>query len=1056
MKKLFAFFVILTAVVSCMQENELNPPQPLDVSIVAVASDTRTVLDGNAVKWMNEDKIALVLTGEGGSDVVEFTATVEGDAPADRAEFKGTIAPEASADKDDDVLAVYPYTAYDSDGGLSFTLPETQKVSTDGSFESGLNLSYASVSLQDITTDGEANAVFNNALAILRFTLPADITHVTITGTSALAGTASLSFKDGTLSVEEWSEQFFAVSPALTVGNEVYESNKTYNLLVWPGVHQSLTVEMTDEDGCTYKKERAGQIEFKASQYYELNFNEKFGKDFEVSLTGRDFAAGDEVAVALGELYNETLTVSAGPVIAGTLPHSDATVNGYAVYPASVTEQMEITLKGTADEELYYSALSSDDLFGDNASLEFKSALASLELTLPADIKLVSISSSSSPIIGTASLEYKDGVLSLENNDNPEVRKIDLTLDDRQTSLKVAIFPIESTELTVRITDSHDCVASRSFTGQKYEAGRNYPLDLSSSIPTKQYTIECDPDIEGPLMVAFGDDQNIGSAVKVEKEGKFIYDSHETYTTGYAFYPVDAYNNGAVAPSEQTTETTEPTLMSATLDFSDGPFTPKAEFTNAFATLKLTVPEGTTEVTLTSDVSLAGKMEVSDNQVVPVSEGQLGTVKSTNITDNICTIYVLPGTHTSLKAVIEDAQGTATKDFADLEFIGGETESLDLTTELIRPVTLNPSATVQHRFENGILTGSDFIFNLGVTVEEAQRISDLKVTLKQNGTIYRTYEGVPGAVTSVNISGNKVYLPHSKEYNVEYEYTDISGKTISESFTVTSEKLAAENFSYDVKYSIQDKTLYLEEAKINISAEVLSESPVNNNYTGYKYNSTMNDMTKMNWSYNVTSPILIQNESVTVSNYGTYYLYLYTYFDGIYICMSGIYPKVINIEGKKYRIKSENPINNSESLVDGRTYVICLESDSNKFWKNESSTLTLKENNLSGEFAKEFVFVCHRVNGSFQVAENYSYTSFCTWQSASDNKYLTEFFNFDASNALTFKCANGWRDYPSYSKTTSEDIDMYKDGSNMINWNGTWYWGHGVTTEYKWKIYEVE
>ncbi len=56
MKRLFISFAALAALISCVQENQLNPPQPLKVSINATAADTKTVLDENAVKWEDKDE----------------------------------------------------------------------------------------------------------------------------------------------------------------------------------------------------------------------------------------------------------------------------------------------------------------------------------------------------------------------------------------------------------------------------------------------------------------------------------------------------------------------------------------------------------------------------------------------------------------------------------------------------------------------------------------------------------------------------------------------------------------------------------------------------------------------------------------------------------------------------------------------------------------------------------------------------------------------------------------------------------------------------------------
>ena len=96
MKKLNILFILaagLTLTLSCNRDEGRFEPeveQFKTVTITAGAADTKTVLDGDAVKWENEDKVALAFTHATKSTVVEeFSTTLE--ASSANAKFTGTI-----------------------------------------------------------------------------------------------------------------------------------------------------------------------------------------------------------------------------------------------------------------------------------------------------------------------------------------------------------------------------------------------------------------------------------------------------------------------------------------------------------------------------------------------------------------------------------------------------------------------------------------------------------------------------------------------------------------------------------------------------------------------------------------------------------------------------------------------------------------------------------------------------------------------------------------------------------------------------------------------------
>lgn len=300
----------LTLASSCQDEAGLNPPEQYGtVTITADAAGTRTVLDGSgAVLWEDGDQISLLFTHDTEAPVVRtFSTSIEGEAAAG-ADFTGTLPLEVyreGSDYHETVRAVYPSGALNEEGGLVFDLPEDQKARTDGSFEAGLNLASANIGLSDIQGDGNASAAFHNALSILRFTvIGSDVTSVTLTGTAPLAGTAPVVFADGGRLVVSggWAENDKSMSVTLTPadGSECFAVGTVYNLLVWPGTHQSLTATLNFKDYGDHSKTSEAEFTFEPSKYYTLNFN----ADSE-TLVQEIVSASDDLEGKLDELESQ-------------------------------------------------------------------------------------------------------------------------------------------------------------------------------------------------------------------------------------------------------------------------------------------------------------------------------------------------------------------------------------------------------------------------------------------------------------------------------------------------------------------------------------------------------------------------------------------------------------------------------------------------------------------------------------------------------------------------------------------------------------------------------
>lgn len=291
MKRIALFFAAIAALSSCMKENTLSPVQPVDgqVTIKAVAADTKTTLNGTDVVWENEDAIKLVFKGEN-YYTVEFTTELEEN--SSEAEFVGVLAPELTVDAyDDKGFAVYPASVeVESDGQIEFSIPANQT----GLVATGSNLSYSEISLASLKSKGTANATFKNAVSLLKITVPQGVKSVVVASETPLAGTASFYFdaENATLAINEdkWYDPDRLYSVTLASAAETLNNAQAYYVHVFPGTHKNLTISVEGNE-CSYSKTVNAQYVFEASKYYGLNIANIFSiasGDFAVSPLGGD------------------------------------------------------------------------------------------------------------------------------------------------------------------------------------------------------------------------------------------------------------------------------------------------------------------------------------------------------------------------------------------------------------------------------------------------------------------------------------------------------------------------------------------------------------------------------------------------------------------------------------------------------------------------------------------------------------------------------------------------------------------------------------------------
>ena len=299
MKRYFMIFLAaVAAVVSCHKEPAQEPnhepthePQVVETHEVTIDAGilSKTTLEGNAVMWEGSDEIALVFTHTSSAPHVNRTfVNQEAEKTTERALFKGQIPNNVSeADGYNDLgYAVYPKTAITDGGIFSHNLSSVQVAKENGSFPSGCNLSSAALALSDMGEGGSTKTDFRNALSILRIALSEDVESVTVTGTAPLAGTAPLQMyynsedaedaDNGRLLVDAkgtWSDA--STSVTLTPANGTVFENKTYNVLVWPGKQEGLTITLQFKNLGEYEKassiSASKPVTFKPARYYNLN-----------------------------------------------------------------------------------------------------------------------------------------------------------------------------------------------------------------------------------------------------------------------------------------------------------------------------------------------------------------------------------------------------------------------------------------------------------------------------------------------------------------------------------------------------------------------------------------------------------------------------------------------------------------------------------------------------------------------------------------------------------------------------------------------------------------
>ena len=276
--------------------------KPEFMTFTASAPQTRTLLDGLNVHWVEYDEIAI---WDGSGAYQKFMVDAES-INGSEATFTGpALVPGA------DYTAFYPLVAVESMDATSvvFNLPAEQ-TAVAGTFANQLAPSLAKA------TGGSTDLVFNNLCALVKFTVPADMagegifTLVGGNATEALAGTLTCNTADGTLTATE-------AATRITLKGD-FESGQAYYFVVLPGtLANGFSLLYEDSKSKLYRKATGNSVTLQAGHILNLG---------PLALTGF------EPAVTTGMTYNDASV--------GT-PHPDGTTTlttlGFEGVSASTT-----------------------------------------------------------------------------------------------------------------------------------------------------------------------------------------------------------------------------------------------------------------------------------------------------------------------------------------------------------------------------------------------------------------------------------------------------------------------------------------------------------------------------------------------------------------------------------------------------------------------------------------------------------------------------------------------------------------------------------------------
>lgn len=313
MKKLL-FFAALAAFVACTKlapeqtetpGNSDMPEQvePQEVTIYATATDTKTQLDGDNVKWSVGDAIKVCFAPGSNMDMYRdkygttFDFTLSNlDESAETALFKGSYS--SSTDRGDVGLAFYPNDndlfSYQSlrpkymssiTYTISYDIPSEQQIVEDGSFAPNINPSWAPILTKDMDNN-VASVAFRNLCALIKINMPQEdynVKEILIesanTERGCLSGNVSLTWNSSNQSLTTPEGYKYPSDNTTVTLTKADGTNLTpgasYYAVVWPIAHAGLKFTFIDADGNEAVKQTPSgkNYTFNAGKYHTFNIS---------------------------------------------------------------------------------------------------------------------------------------------------------------------------------------------------------------------------------------------------------------------------------------------------------------------------------------------------------------------------------------------------------------------------------------------------------------------------------------------------------------------------------------------------------------------------------------------------------------------------------------------------------------------------------------------------------------------------------------------------------------------------------------------------------------
>lgn len=390
------FLTAVLVALSCVKieeggDTEVTPtpdptpgPQPQPTRVVTLEADRSA--SGDA-RWLGGDCVSVVFTHDTKQvSLTEFVTSEDGK-PASKAIFTADFSNDVTESEgyNDGGYAISPSAAVDENGKVGFTLPSVQTTDENGTAQRELWLSSAAVSLADISDDDAAQLNFTDAVSVIMFKVASDVTSVILKGTAPFTGKAPLKVDDkGQLVVDEsaeWVEASTSVTLTPPAGSETFTNDVVYNLVVWPGTHNSLTINVAYKELGENEISSSEAIELEPSTSYTLDlkadsgailkeFDEALGEiggdisDIKDRLEGLPAIMEQIQSVVVLSEYAENVAIAKYSNFSSFKKREDISVS-YLIRPAAVAEELVSRYSDAVSAQICYRTASGSLSFAD-------------------------------------------------------------------------------------------------------------------------------------------------------------------------------------------------------------------------------------------------------------------------------------------------------------------------------------------------------------------------------------------------------------------------------------------------------------------------------------------------------------------------------------------------------------------------------------------------------------------------------------------------------------------------------------------------------------------